>query len=75
MPTLTVSEAASKPYVSRRKRPRRRQGVKDLLSTRSVLGLLGLLVLALLISLGIIAAQLGPGQSDEETTAVVADSL
>ncbi|TLM95142.1 hypothetical protein [Hymenobacter jeollabukensis] len=74
MPTLTVSEAASKPYVSRRKRHRRRQGVKDLLSTRSVLGLLGLLVLALLISLGIIATQIDSSQP-EEGAAIAADAL
>lgn len=70
MPTLTVSDDASKPYVSRRKRHRRRQGVSDLLSTRSVLGLLGLLVLALLISLGIIATQIGPTGQAEEGAAI-----
>jgi hypothetical protein len=57
--SITVSEASSKPYVSRRKRHRRRQAPKlrDLLSTRSVLGLLGLLLLTLLVSLGIIVSQ------------------
>lgn len=60
--TFTANEAASKPYVSRRKRHRRRQEPKlpALLSTRSVLGALGLLVLALIVSLGIIASQMSP---------------
>ncbi|RTQ47460.1 hypothetical protein EJV47_18725 [Hymenobacter gummosus] len=59
MSSLTVSKASAKPYVSRRKRHRRRQApkLKDLLSTRSVLGLLGLLLLTLLVSLGIIVFQ------------------
>ncbi|KUG05999.1 hypothetical protein [Solirubrum puertoriconensis] len=60
MHTFTSTEVASQPYVSRKKRYRRRTvtEVKSVLSTRTTLGLLGLLVLALLISLGVIAASL-----------------
>ncbi|WP_460575885.1 hypothetical protein [Hymenobacter coalescens] len=67
MSTFTVSETAAKPYVSRRKRHRRRQVIKlkEFFSTRSMLGLLGLLVLALLISLGIIATQMNPSFSED----------
>lgn len=53
-----VASSAHRPYVSRRKR-RRFSEEAPLLSNRSMLGFLGLLILGLLVSLGIIVAQLG----------------
>ncbi|UYZ58420.1 hypothetical protein [Hymenobacter latericus] len=60
MHTFTASEVASQPYVSRKKRYRRRVVTesKSILGKRAVLGLLGLLVLALLASLGVIAGSM-----------------
>ena len=52
-----VATSANRPYVSRRKR-RRFSEEAPLLSNRSMLGFLGLLILGLLVSLAIIAAQL-----------------
>ncbi|GAA4390294.1 hypothetical protein [Hymenobacter koreensis] len=57
MPTFTVSSAhASRTYTSRRKRNRSSE-TRDILSSRAMVGLLGLLVVALIVSLGIIASQ------------------
>jgi hypothetical protein len=54
---VPASDSSHRPYVSRRKRRRISEEV-PLLSNRSMLGLLGLLVLGLIVSLGIIAVQM-----------------
>ncbi|AYA38010.1 hypothetical protein D3Y59_13745 [Hymenobacter oligotrophus] len=63
MHTFTATELASQPYVSRKKRYRRRVVTepKSILGKRTTLALLGLLVLALLASLGVIAGSLASG--------------
>lgn len=54
---MPAVDSSSRPYVSRRKR-RRPTEEAPILSNRSMVGLLGLLVLGLIMSLGIIAVQM-----------------
>gem|GEM_PF-6256677 len=70
-----IASSPSRPYVSRRKR--RSSESNPVLGSRSIFGFLGLLVLGLLVSLGIIATQLNDpspiGSASEPSKAIPAD--
>ncbi|KAA9332925.1 hypothetical protein F0P96_08010 [Hymenobacter busanensis] len=69
MSTLTVSSSqASRPYTSRRKRHRLSEP-KPTLSSRAVAGLLGLFIVILLVSLGVIASQAGSDNAEYSSVA------
>lgn len=72
---MPATDSSHRAYVSRRKRRRLSEDV-PLLSNRSMLGLLGLLVLGLIVSLGIIAVQIAdpePDTADQQYSAAPAN--
>lgn len=74
---MPAADSSHRPYVSRRKRRRFSEDV-PLLSNRSMLGLLGLLVLGLIVSLGIIAVQIAdpdPETSSQQYSAAPANKI
>lgn len=72
---MPATDSSHRPYVSRRKRRRFSEAV-PLFSNRSMLGLLGLLVLGLIVSLGIIAVQMAePELTSQQYSAAPATTV
>ncbi|TGE14905.1 hypothetical protein [Hymenobacter elongatus] len=75
-PVPAIPTSSSRPYVSRRKRSR--SSDSSALSTKATAGLLSLLIVALLVSLAIIAATLtnegGSSETAQTASAAIPDS-